>query len=228
LQQPSASGPSHKNTLPELLLRRDLFVLAGGLKQSLKVEDVSNMVAHMLHFGDSPDATAVLARLVFAKTRGNPYFIINFLTKLYQTGLVVRTLPSTLQQCVYCQPDRLVMVFLCVGCVGEQWFDYEEGRWEWDLARIQAMGYTDNVVEFMAQGLRSLPQRTLALLNAAAFFGGRFDVHRDIAPYLGMSVVEAEDHLRPALHQGTLFLDLKRRLFAFIVPPGLIRGRPIA
>lgn len=38
-----------------------------------------------------------------------------------------------------------------------QWFDYACGAWQWDLERIQATGFTDNVVEFMAQDLRNLP-----------------------------------------------------------------------
>src|SRR5512144_2337424 len=42
-----------------------------------------------------------------------------------------------------------------------------EGRWTWDLARIRARGFTDNVVEFMISRLARLPapeQRALARL----------------------------------------------------------------
>ena len=49
-------------------------------------------------------------------------------------------------------------MFVRTGC-GAQQFDYDEGHWKWDLPRIQAMEYTDNVVEFMAQDLRNLPQK---------------------------------------------------------------------
>ena len=76
------------------------------------------------------------------------------------------------------------------------------GRWEWDLAKIQAMQYAENVVEFMAQDLRNLPERTLRLLKVAAFFGGRFDI-RDISQYCRVAVEEEERVLWPALEQGT-------------------------
>jgi predicted ATPase len=39
-----------------------------------------------------------------------------------------------------------------------QWFNHTEGNWQWDLAKIEGMQYTDNVVEFMAQDLRKLPE----------------------------------------------------------------------
>jgi hypothetical protein len=39
-----------------------------------------------------------------------------------------------------------------------QWFDHERGRWLWNLNKVKDMGYTDNVVEFMAQDLRNLPK----------------------------------------------------------------------
>jgi predicted ATPase len=43
-----------------------------------------------------------------------------------------------------------------------QWFDYTRGCWQWDLEKIEGMQYTDNVVEFMAQDLRKLPNEVLA------------------------------------------------------------------
>src|SRR5262249_20051414 len=42
-------------------------------------------------------------------------------------------------------------------------FDHDEGRWSWDLKRIHAKGYTDNVVELMVAKLSRLP---LAAQNA--------------------------------------------------------------
>lgn len=81
------------------------------------------------------------------------------------------------------------------------------GRWEWDLAKIQAMQYAENVVEFMAQDLRNLPERTLRLLKVAAFFGGRFDI-RDIAQYCQVAVEEEERVLWPALQQGNFLFHL--------------------
>jgi predicted ATPase len=69
------------------------------------------------------------------------------------------------------------------------------------------MQYAENVVEFMAQDLRNLPERTLRLLKVAAFFGGRFDI-RDIAQYCRVAVEEEERVLWPALQQGNSLFHL--------------------
>ncbi|MFL6602922.1 MAG: AAA family ATPase [Steroidobacteraceae bacterium] len=47
-------------------------------------------------------------------------------------------------------------------------FDYAAGRWAWDLNRIRAKGYTDNVVDLLVGKLNRLPietQHTLQLLG---------------------------------------------------------------
>ena len=36
-------------------------------------------------------------------------------------------------------------------------FDHDEARWSWDLDRIHAKGYTDNVVDLMVGKLNRLP-----------------------------------------------------------------------
>lgn len=53
----------------------------------------------------------------------------------------------------------LIVTLAWVGLWGVQWFDHAKGRWQWDLAKVEAMDYTDNVVEFMAQDLRNLPHQ---------------------------------------------------------------------
>jgi predicted ATPase len=35
--------------------------------------------------------------------------------------------------------------------------DYGDGRWSWDLNRVRAKGYTDNVVDLMVGKLNRLP-----------------------------------------------------------------------
>ncbi len=46
-----------------------------------------------------------------------------------------------------------------------------QGRWTWDLPRIRAEGYTDNVVEFVVGKLRELPAETQDALKLAACLG---------------------------------------------------------
>ncbi|MEK8019740.1 MAG: AAA family ATPase, partial [Candidatus Parabeggiatoa sp.] len=55
-------------------------------------------------------------------------------------------------------------------------FNYEQGRWQWDLEQIAAQKITDNVVELMATKVQKLPPDTLAILKLAAGIGNQFDL----------------------------------------------------
>ena len=50
-------------------------------------------------------------------------------------------------------------------------FDHGEGRWSWDLTRIRAKGYTDNVVDLMVAKLSRLPATTQEVLRQFACLG---------------------------------------------------------
>jgi len=50
-------------------------------------------------------------------------------------------------------------------------FDHDAARWSWDLDRIHAKGYTDNVVDLMVGKLTRLPVETLAALQHLACLG---------------------------------------------------------
>ena len=54
-------------------------------------------------------------------------------------------------------------------------FDRSAGGWRWDVAKIRAQGYTDNVVELMVGKLRQLPIETQETLELAACIGTSFD-----------------------------------------------------
>jgi predicted ATPase/signal transduction histidine kinase/serine phosphatase RsbU (regulator of sigma subunit) len=53
-------------------------------------------------------------------------------------------------------------------------FNYEQGRWQWDLEQIALQQITDNVVELMATKVQKLPPETLAVLKLAAVIGNQF------------------------------------------------------
>src|SRR4029077_20554667 len=89
-------------------------------------------------------------------------------------------------------------------------FDYGVGQWSWDLTRIRAKGYTDNVGEFMVAKLNRLPveaqkalQQLACLGNSATFavltivYDGSNDVHSDLheAVRVGL-VLRSEDSYR--------------------------------
>ncbi len=91
-----------------------------------------------------PQRAVPLARLVHAKTAGNPFFAIQFLYALAEEGLLA--------------------------------FDHGAACWSWDLDRIQAKGYTDNVADLTAGKLGRLPADTQSALQWLASLGSRAKV----------------------------------------------------
>ena len=83
-------------------------------------------------------------------------------------------------------------------------FDYGEGRWVWDLNRIHAKGYTDNVVELMVGKLNRLPVDTQEALKQFACMGNsaEFDM---LAMAYEKSIEELHQHLWEAVRTGLIF-----------------------
>ena len=83
-------------------------------------------------------------------------------------------------------------------------FDYGEGRWVWDLRRIHAKGFTDNVVELMVGKLNRLPPETQKALQQFACMGNsaEFEMLRMVYPG---SVEDMHDHLWEAVRSGLIF-----------------------
>src|SRR6202022_3451537 len=50
-------------------------------------------------------------------------------------------------------------------------FDHDAARWHWELDRLRAKGYTDNVVDVMVERLPRLPVQTQAALQQLACLG---------------------------------------------------------
>jgi predicted ATPase len=83
-------------------------------------------------------------------------------------------------------------------------FDYGEGRWMWDLARIHAKGFTDNVVELMIGKLSRLPSGTQQALQQFACLGNsaEFEMLRMVCQG---SVDGMHDDLFDAVRSGLIF-----------------------
>ena len=109
----------------------------------LSCDDVTQFVADTLHC--EPARASPLAQLVFEKTLGNPFFAIQFLAALSDEGLLQFAAGV----------DR----------------EARAGAWIWDLPRIRAKGYTDNVVDLMIGKLRRLPDATQERLKQLACLG---------------------------------------------------------
>ena len=115
---------------------------AGALLQDIVLapltrEDLEQLIADSLHC--EPEHAGPLAELVHDKTTGNPFFAIQFISALFEEGLLT--------------------------------FDHVEGRWSWDLNRIHAKGYTDNVVDLMVGKLTRLTPETQNALKQLACLG---------------------------------------------------------
>ena len=90
---------------------------------------------------------------------------------------------------LHCEPDRAtplaqlihdktagnaffaIQFFSALAEEGLLTFDHGEGRWSWDMNRIYAKGYTDNVVDLMVGKLNRLPVETQKALQQLACLG---------------------------------------------------------
>jgi predicted ATPase len=75
---------------------------------------------------------------------------------------------------------------------------HERGAWDWDLAAIERLGMTDNVVELMLGQLRLLPASTQQLLAHAAGLGDSFS-GAELMALSGLSAQDSAMRLWPAL-----------------------------
>ena len=103
----------------------------------LHIDDVGQLIADALHC--EPKRARPLARLVYEKTGGNPFFAIQFITALAEEELLA--------------------------------FDPVAPGWQWDMDRIRAKGYTDNVVDLMVEKLKRLSASTQEALKQLACLG---------------------------------------------------------
>jgi PAS domain S-box-containing protein len=82
-------------------------------------------------------------------------------------------------------------------------FDYRARHWVWDLIRIHAKGYTDNVVELMIEKLKRLPPETQKVLQQFACMGNTAEFEMLRMAYQG-SVEDMHEHLWEAVRSGLI------------------------
>jgi PAS domain S-box-containing protein len=83
-------------------------------------------------------------------------------------------------------------------------FDHGEARWSWDLNRIHAKGYTDNVVDLMVSKLHRLPVRTQRSLQQLACLGNSAEF-AVLSMVYQRSMEEMHDDLWEAVRAGLVF-----------------------
>jgi PAS domain S-box-containing protein len=93
-------------------------------------------------------------------------------------------------------------------------FDHANGRWSWDLDRIHAKGYTDNVADLMVGKLNRLPVGTQSALQQLACMGNsaefdllatvyqdsKQDIHGDLRDAVQTGLVLQSEHSYRFLH----------------------------
>jgi PAS domain S-box-containing protein len=126
-------------------------------------DDLTRLVADTLHC--VAERADPLAQLILAKTAGNPFFAIQFISALLDEGLLT--------------------------------FDHAGAQWRWDLSRIEAKRYTDNVADLMAHKLRRLPITTNHVLRQLAFLGNSAQVR-----FLSIVQQESEDKVHADLREA--------------------------
>lgn len=82
-------------------------------------------------------------------------------------------------------------------------FDYRARRWVWDLHRIRAKGFTDNVVDLMVEKLKRLPPETQKALQQFACMGDSAEFEMLRIGYQG-SVEDMHEHLWEAVRSGLI------------------------
>jgi PAS domain S-box-containing protein len=79
-------------------------------------------------------------------------------------------------------------------------FDHASSCWRWDLERIRAKGYTDNVVDLMVGKLTRLPAETQRALQVLACLGNVAEIEM-VSIVLGTSAEQVEAALWEAVRQ---------------------------
>ncbi|BCL39602.1 ATP-binding sensor histidine kinase [Nostoc sp. MS1] len=110
--------------------------------QPLKLENVEELIADTLSCSMADSKS--LAELVFHKTDGNPFFLIQLLQALYTQEFLL--------------------------------FDYSNCCWQWNIAEIQKVEITDNVVDLMVTKIEKLDSNVQEALKLAACIGNQFDL----------------------------------------------------
>ncbi|HEY9853947.1 MAG TPA: AAA family ATPase [Leptolyngbyaceae cyanobacterium] len=143
----------------------------------LEFVHINQLIAETLH--TDPKSVQSLTALVMQKTEGNPFFINQFLKTLYQENLLNFALP---------QSSSSIKA---------------QGKWQWNINQIEAMGITENVVDLMVTKLKKLPELTQHLLQLAACVGNSFDL-KTLVIISETPAIEVFRCLLPAIQEGLI------------------------
>jgi PAS domain S-box-containing protein len=172
-------NPTHPLTLTLDKLSREEVILNQVILKPLGLEQVNQLIAETLN--QSLDFVRSLSDLVWQKTHGNPFFVKEFLKTIYWENLLVFNLVENSSK----------KNSNCSGC------------WQWNLAQIQRIGSTDNLIKFMIGKMQKLPDITQEVLSLAACLGTEFNLNT-LAIISEKSPSELFDILHPSVEVGLI------------------------
>ncbi|MEI6207862.1 MAG: AAA family ATPase [Desulfuromonadales bacterium] len=166
---------------------------------SLAIEQITQLISETL----KSDYTAAfpLAELCMEKTKGNPFFLNQFLISLYKDGVFEFVPPqaSIVESAHFAAyiSDSLIDVPARDGIGGRKI------GWVWDINKVRQVEMTNNVVELMADKIMLLQEKTRNVIKIAAAIGNQFDL-KLLSLMNGKSPVETVDDLWEALQEGLI------------------------
>ncbi|MGL5063608.1 MAG: ATP-binding protein, partial [Microcoleus sp.] len=190
-----------------LMLTIDSLVKSGATVNTITLAPLSSESLNEL-VADTLNCSAYRAKpltdLVAQKTKGNPFFVTQFLKALHQDGLIYFDLPqsptplSSHASCYNGGDPRNALASLGKG--GQRGL---QGGWQCDMVRVRESSLTDDVVEFMALQLQKLSPTTQNVLKLAACIGNQFDL-TTLAVVAEQLTTETAADLWKALQEGLI------------------------
>jgi serine/threonine protein kinase len=118
----------------------------------LKINHVNQLISDTMIC--STELTKPLAKLIFKKTNGNPFFLSQLLYSLYQ--------------------EKLLRLNIGQSFLNSE--DNPQGYWQWDIKQIEKVSLTDNVIELMVNKIKKIDYQTQQVIKLAACIGHEFNL----------------------------------------------------
>ena len=146
-------SPTHLLSITLENLRREGTIINQITLKSLAIKHVNQLVADTLNSTEKD--VHPLAKLVWQKTNGNPFFINEFLKTIYSDNLLVFK---------HSHNNRTRV-------------KESQGYWQWDIKQIKRIASTDNLLQFTIGKMQKLPRSTQDILSLVACIGAEFDLN---------------------------------------------------
>ncbi|NEQ29805.1 MAG: AAA family ATPase [Leptolyngbya sp. SIO4C5] len=130
--------------------------------------------------------------------------IANLLADTFVNNTPTEIQPLAAQLCAQTQGNPFFLRQLLQSLAQQQHlkFDFAQGRWQWNIRDIRALGQVDlSVADLLAANIGRLPAATQTVLKLAACLGNQFDLST-LALICQQSPLTLAQNLWPSLQQG--------------------------